>query len=211
MLTHDWHSRLQRVWSPNWRPKAEHHVEHLSFASAAATRKDRLWDLYHILAMTGVYLDVAYALGPLAHRVNAQHGGGNSHIPSITTSGGASIQWWIESDGRIKVDGRQSVVEELMDRLRDIFPEYVTPTEHSKYTGRHKAKKTMSTQASADYQERKARLEKTRGLVLVAQGTIYDPDGVTGIWDKIHKKVHSSPYHMGYPSCLLNYVLSGIE
>ena len=74
-------------------------------------------------AGAGYYVDKLYAESKWEDRVNAFAGHGTQWVTAIRTDMGPTINWWIKSDGKIRVDGKAPAVRVTMARLRKVLAE----------------------------------------------------------------------------------------
>jgi hypothetical protein len=182
---------LQEQSSPNWRDSSAATVNEFSFACAAVMDTEKLWHFYRQCAYADIFVDVLYKNTRWAWKINAYHGGGTPSVPSLRVEKGTgfSMNWWITSDGRIRVDGKTATVDAAKPGLRRALQRYDPGnSEHTKFTGRGTHARAKTGRTSAEECARRARAERVKGRVLaLKQGQVFDPAGEAGIWDIIEK------------------------
>ena len=111
---------------PSWRPSSESTVQMFQFASAAPTRDEQLWDFLHCLASCGIYVDPLYTPdGEIASdTVPHAYGDHGQHVAAVRVNKGATINWWINSTGQVRLDGRPRRIEATASLLRKYFKPY---------------------------------------------------------------------------------------
>ena len=84
----------------------------------------------------------------------------------------------------------------MMGKLRERFLELRVPTEHTGYTMRQ-SKSTKVSSTTSDQKARKIWEASHEGRTLVAQGTLYNEDGMSGIWDALNRQIgcRTAPDH----------------
>ena len=200
--------------APDWRPRSGPRVSEFTFAPNADTDQGMLWDLYRsALPRAGIFPNVVYDGTPWAGRVNAYHGGGTNHVPSLKTQIGLSVNWWLKGDGYLRIDGKALTIDAALPTLRKVFPEYVKgQTEHSQYTGRGRNRgNVLQGQRTVDDTARRARDERTRGQVLkCSQASIFSERGDAGIWDVLNERIgaRNTPGNMQTPFAV--YLRTGV-
>lgn len=158
-----------------WKPASPPGTEHFEYATPCRTRADRLWAFY--------------VKTPWEDSTNAFHGGGTESVPAVTTKLGPTLNWWINSTGRIKVDGKQIQVSIINSQLAKGFGVFdpSNPT-HTAYTGNAgTGKGKINMVATAEAVIRRQRNQSLAGMSLIIEKKyVFDPNGKDGLWDVLH-------------------------
>ena len=177
--------------SPTWTPTAGSAAMEFQFATSAPTRQERLWDLYVKCAYADVFVREVYLNTPWAYKINAE-GGHGDRVPAVKMDFGVSIQWWEFSDGHFRLDGKAWKVDKVRAQFRKAFKSYTRgePTEHSAFTGR-KFEPAGGSHHRSTIEEvaRRERAQRIAGRVLACAGSVFDPDGKTGLWDVLDVRI----------------------
>ena len=186
---------FQRLMMEKSGPISGPEVQEFEFASNAETDDGKMWDFFHMLARLSppVLVQELYVDTPWQHRINAKGAEGTEYVTAVKIApDGPTLNWWLRDDGRIRIDGKKSVVEAFKPRLRVLLPKYVRgQTLHSQYTGRvGKSSRPRLGQFSRDAAARQERQGRIRGQVLVLpQTVIFCPQGKQGVWDVLESAI----------------------